>query len=103
MGHMSDGQSRVANRAPRPRPGPNTWLAPAVVVTLCCFSPTGVVAVYFASQVRTLWERDEREAALQKASRARLWVFLSIVLWAVAMVILVATGRAGRLWEAGLI
>lgn len=82
------------------RVGPNTWLAPAILVTVCCFAPTGVVAVYFAAQVSLLWQRDERARALRNARQARTWVWVSVLLWFVAMVIVVSSGRAGRLWEA---
>lgn len=82
---------------------PSSWLAPSIVATLCCFSPTGVVAVYFAAQVSTRWSLGDRKSALRCARIARTWVFVSIVLWVVAMVILVATGRAGRFLEAGVL
>lgn len=81
----------------------SSWLVPAVVATLCLFSPTGVVAVYFAAQVRPYWTVGDRRAANTAARRARAWTLLSIFLWAVFMAILVATGRLGRLLEAGVI
>ncbi|MBP7971439.1 MAG: CD225/dispanin family protein [Candidatus Nanopelagicales bacterium] len=87
-------------------PGPrvaSSWLAPAVVATLCLFPPTGVVAVYFAAQVRPLWAAGDRRAANTAARRARAWTLLSIFLWVVFMAILVATGRLGRLLEAGVV
>lgn len=90
-------------RGPSVRPGPNTWLVPAVIATLCCFAPTGVIAVFFAARVGVLWDRGEFAAARDTARVARLWVVVSIVLWAVALVILVASGRAGRLLESGLL
>ena len=82
---------------------PSSWLAPSIVATLCCFSPTGVVAVYFAAQVATRWSLGDRKSALRCARIARTWVLVSIVLWAVAMVILIATGRVGRFLEAGVL
>jgi hypothetical protein len=82
---------------------PSSWLAPSIVATLCCFSPTGVVAVYFASQVSTRWSLGDRKSALRCARIARTWVLISIVLWVVVMVILVATGRVGRFLEAGVL
>ncbi|NQU36407.1 MAG: CD225/dispanin family protein [Actinobacteria bacterium] len=82
---------------------PSSWLAPAIVATLCCFSPTGVVAVYFAAQVSARWSNGDRKSALRCARIARTWVFVSIVLWVLVMVILVATGRAGRFLEAGVL
>ena len=82
---------------------PSSWLAPAIVATLCCLSPTGVVAVYFAAQVSTRWGSGDRRGAARCARMARTWVLVSLVLWAVTLAILVATGRAGRFLEAGVL
>ncbi len=82
---------------------PNSWLVPAVVATLCCFPITGVVAVYFASRVDILWDRGEDAAAYSAARKARAFVLFSLVLWAVATLVLAATGRLGRLFEVGVL
>lgn len=87
-------------REPRP---PSSWLAPAVFATLCLFPPTGVVALYFAAQVSSLWAVGERRQAARCARLARIWSLTSLALWVVFSVILVATGRAGRLLEAGVL
>lgn len=82
---------------------PSSWLAPSIVATLCCFSPTGVVALYFAAQVSIRWSHGDRRSALRCARIARAWVLVSIVLWTVTMAILIGTGRAGRFLEAGVL
>lgn len=84
-------------------PTPSSWLAPAVVVTLCCFSPTGIVALYFAAQVRPNWLNGDRREALRCARLARRWVWVSVFLWAAVTLVLIATGRLGRLLEAGVL
>ena len=83
--------------------GPNSWLAPAIVATLCCFAPTGMVALFFASRVGVYWELGDRSTATAKARAARAWVLISFALWIVTMTFLVATGRAGRFLEAGVL
>jgi hypothetical protein len=82
---------------------PSSWLAPSIVATLCCFSPTGVVALYFAAQVSIRWSHGDRRSALRCARIARAWVLVSVVLWIVTMAILIGTGRAGRFLEAGVL
>ncbi|MFA7266886.1 MAG: CD225/dispanin family protein [Candidatus Nanopelagicales bacterium] len=82
---------------------PSSWLAPAVVVTLCCFSPTGIVAVYYAAQVSVNWRTGERREASRCARLARRWVWVSVLLWALVTLVLIATGRFGRLLEAGVV
>lgn len=86
-----------------PVPVPNSWLAPAVVAALCCFPITGVAAVYFAAQVNVLWAAGDRRGALTAARRARGWTLLSVTLWIVVTIVLVATGRMGRLLESGVL
>ncbi len=82
---------------------PSNWLAPAVVTALCCFSPTGIIAVYYAAQVNVNWLDGHRKEALRCARLARRWVWLSIFLWAAVTLVLIATGRLGRLLEAGVL
>jgi len=80
---------------------PNSWLAPAVLVTLCCFPPTGVAAIYFAARVGVLWELGEDQAAQLSAKRAKTLCLLSLALWVLATLVLAGTGRMGRLLESG--
>ena len=82
---------------------PSSWIAPAVLVTLCCFSPTGIVAVYYAAAVRPYWVSGNRRLAVRNARLARRWVWVSVLLWAVVTLVLIATGRLGRLLEAGVL
>jgi len=96
--------SPVVDPPPRREPPPPTsWLAPAIFATLCLFPPTGVVGVYFAAQVRSLWAVGQRREAARCARMARVWTLVSLALWVVFSVIVVATGRAGRLLEAGVL
>ncbi|MFZ1362315.1 MAG: CD225/dispanin family protein [Candidatus Nanopelagicales bacterium] len=91
-------QPRVAVRAV-----PASWLAPAIVSTILCFSPTGVVAVYFAAQVNAFWNSGNQVAAAKASKRARTWLIITIFLWALTMVFLIATGRLGSLFESGFV
>lgn len=83
------------------RVAPASWLAPAIVATLCCFSPTGVVAVYYSAQVNTYWNLGNSQAAAVASKKARRWVIISVLLWVIAMIFLIATGRMGALFESG--
>lgn len=71
---------------------PSSWLVPAVVTTLCCMPITGVIAMYYASQVRVCWEYGDPIAATKAANRARLWVLLSFGLFVVALAFGLGTG-----------
>ncbi|MFI0431598.1 MAG: CD225/dispanin family protein [Candidatus Nanopelagicales bacterium] len=77
------------------RPGaqpPNSWLVPAVLTTLCCFPLTGVVAIYFAAQVRVMWDHDDPAGALRASRRARLWTLLGFGVFLLLVVLSLATG-----------
>lgn len=71
---------------------PSSWLAPAVVTTLCCMPITGVIAMYYASQVRVRWDYGDALGATKAASNARLWVLISFALFIVALALGIGTG-----------
>lgn len=75
--------------APQP---PNSWLVPAIVCTLCCFPLTGVAAVYFAAQVRVLWDHGDAAGAARCSRRARMWTLVGLGLFLLLVVLSVATG-----------
>lgn len=79
---------------PRPPadPPPNSWLVPAVVTTLLCFPITGVIAVYFAAQVRARWENNDNAGAHRAARRARLWTLVGVALYLGVVALLVGSG-----------
>ncbi len=71
---------------------PNSWLVPAVFSTLCIFPITGVIAVYFAAQVRARVDNGDMAGADRAARRARMWTLISFGLFIVAIAAMVATG-----------
>lgn len=91
----------TVDRAPERARPPSSWLAPSVLACLCCFPITGVVALYYASQVDARWALADPRGAITAARRARAWTLVSFLLWIVATVFLFATGRAGKLLESG--
>lgn len=93
----------MSERQPPLPIAPSSWLVPAILATLCCFPVTGVVALCFAAQVDARWTLGDRRGAMNSARRARAWTLTSFALWVVATVVLVATGRLGRLLESGVV
>lgn len=71
---------------------PSSWLVPAVLSTLCLFPITGVVAVYYAAQVRLRWDNGDFEGAEMAARRARLWTMIAVVVFLSMVALLVGTG-----------
>ncbi len=71
-----------------------THLVAAVLCTVLCFAPTGVAAVVYAGQVRTMLALGDAAAA-RRASRAaaRLcWASVSVTLGCLLVIVLGARG-----------
>ena len=68
---------------------PSNHLAFAIVVTLLCCVPTGIVAIVYAARVDSLFHAGDPDAAKRASESARNWAIASVVLgllaWPVAM------------------
>ena len=82
----------MSGTRPTAAPPPNSWLVPAVLTSLLCFPVTGVVAVYYAAQVRARWENEDGAGADRAARRARLWTLLGVALYLGVVALLVGSG-----------
>ena len=68
-----------AASAPQPDPvKPDNYLAWAIVSTILCCLPLGIVAIVYASQVDTYWFAGDHEAARRSSKRARTWTWVSV-------------------------
>lgn len=76
----------------QPRRPPNSWLVPAVVLTLCCMPLLGIPALYYAAQVSLAWRKGDASLAYMFARRARMFVLLGAVLYLVAVLVGTWTG-----------
>lgn len=56
---------------------PSNYLAPAILSTLCCCLPFGIVAIVFASQVDSKWQAGDTAGARDASSKARLWFWIA--------------------------
>jgi hypothetical protein len=63
---------------PPPFRAPQNYLIPAVVATLFCFLPTGIAAIYYASQVTSKMQIGDVAGATQASKRARTWLFVTL-------------------------
>lgn len=59
---------------------PPTYLVWAVLSTLCCCFPLGVVAIIYGSNVQSKFYSGDYEGAVKYSERAALWVILSFVI-----------------------
>lgn len=69
-----------------PAPGSTPWVAPppnhlvwAILTTLLCFLPFGIVSIVKATSVNTLWAQGRWEEAHRAADSARTWAIWAAV------------------------
>jgi hypothetical protein len=102
---QSDQQAdRRSNRQPDPRPDRQPvvgadervrdYLAAAIVCTLVCFAPTGVAAVVFAGQARTLAAAGDLGGARRAAAIAKRLCLASVAV-TVSFLVIVVVGADG--------
>lgn len=78
---------------------PKTWLVEAILVTVLCCLPGGIVAIVYASQVDTKWAQGDTLGAQKSSDNAKLWTMISlgvslvfIVLYVIIVAMSVASG-----------
>ena len=73
--------------SPPARPVPNNWLIPAILATIFCCLPTGIVGIIYANQVNTKLLAGDYNGALQSSQNAKTWTYVSVGLAVAAIVI----------------
>jgi len=76
---------------------PKTWLTEAILCTIFCCVPFGIVGIVFASQVGSAWSQGNYELAEAKSQVAKKWVTISFILGIVGGVIGFFVGLFGEL------
>ncbi|HTX95870.1 MAG TPA: CD225/dispanin family protein [Mycobacterium sp.] len=86
-------QPFLEHPGPPTRP-PNNYLIPAVLVTMFCCLPLGIVAIVKSGQVNGLWAQGRYAEAQASADSAKKWVIWSVVAGAIIAVIYVISVAA---------
>ena len=63
--------------ASQPPPKPDNCLVWAILSTLCCCLPFGVVAIVYASQVDGKYAAGDYQGAVDSANTAKKWCWVS--------------------------
>ena len=63
------------------QPMPPTYMAQAILVTLFCCLPFGIVAIVKAASVSTSYGRGDYELAKRQSDEAWSWVANSMITW----------------------
>ncbi|XP_071812809.1 proline-rich transmembrane protein 1-like [Apostichopus japonicus] len=69
---------QVMIRQPPLTDPPRDYFAEAILVTICCFWPTGIVAIIKASEVQQAAARGDRDMAERSSVSARKFVCLTL-------------------------
>jgi hypothetical protein len=80
---------------------PDNGLVKAVLTTMCCCLPFGVVAIAYAAQVDTEFRRDA-EGARDLASKSHAWSNAGLALGACTWLVYVAMALAAKSGDASL-
>lgn len=84
-------EERIAEEAGYPRSqNPWNYLIWAIAATLCCFLPTGVVAIVYAVQARRQFERGNIDEGVESLQKSRRWCWASLIIAASLIIIEIA-------------
>jgi len=72
-------------------PIPN-YLVQAIITTLCCCLPFGVVAIIFAAQVNSKLAAGDIAGAQHASRQAKMWCWIAVGSWLVVMVLWMVFG-----------
>ena len=63
----------------QPRPAVPTYLVPAILSTLFCCMPFGIVAIVFAAQVSSKLNTGDVPGAQQASAKAKTWFWAAVL------------------------
>lgn len=75
---------------------PSTNLVGAILATLFCCLPTGIVAIVYAAQVDTKWNVGDWHGAKEASKKAQMWANVSLGLGILAILAYVALFAVGE-------
>lgn len=80
-----------------PSAKPDNYLVWAIVTTVLCCLPAGVVSIIYANKVDRLWREGDFAGADSASKQARTWAIVSAVLGVVVGIIYFCFGLLGAL------
>ncbi len=71
---------------------PENYLVWAILVTIFCCLPFGIVSIIFAAQVNSKWQSGDLEGARQASKNAKTWAWVSAGIGIVSIIIALIAG-----------
>lgn len=84
-------------------PRPSNHLALAIITTILCCLPAGIVSIVYASQVNTKYNAGDYEGALRASKNAKTWWIVALVAGLVIIIgyiLFIALFAGDQFWEA---
>lgn len=76
------------------RPRPQNYLVFAILTTVLCCLPAGVVSIVYAAKVNGLYAEGKYDEAESASKNAKTWAIVSAVLALIVFVIYIVFGAA---------
>lgn len=89
----------------QPQSPPPNYLVWAIITTILCCLPFGIVSIIYAAQVNSKWIAGDYNGALSSSKNAKIWAWVSFAVGISALVIymiLLAVGIGAAFWADGL-
>ena len=83
-----------AGRAAPAGPPPPNHLVGAILSTILCCTPLGIVSIVYAAQVNSKWQVGDFAGANEASSKAATWMWWAVGSWVVVMGLYVIIGIA---------
>ncbi len=78
--------SEMENQPPKP----SNYLALAIICTVCCCLPAGIVSIIYAARVNEVYARGDYHLADQYSRNARTWGIVGLVVGGIGVIIYLA-------------
>ncbi len=85
-----------------PGPPPNNNLVWAILTTILCCLPFGIVSIVKANQVNTLWAQGQPAAAQEAANAAKKWAIIAAIVGVVVAILYFVLVVALGVFSAGV-
>ena len=85
--------------APQPMAPPQNipnYLVQAIVSTICCCLPAGIVSIIFATQVNSKLKVGDIQGAMDASAKAKMWFIIAIVAGVIVNVLVTILQLAAR-------
>lgn len=94
MNEQLEQQPKATQQAPPPN-----YLVWAILTTILCCLPFGIVSIVYAAQVNSKWQMGDFEGAKLSSKNARLWAWIafavgiaSVLIWFLLVIFGVVAG-----------